>query len=93
MKAFDCDDRVSIGDGILRLHEQHPVCNTQWWIGEYVDKRGIVSILRQAPDRSFPKGYTRLDAVLAGKLAIRTWKAQLGDRLVRKACRELLDAQ
>lgn len=92
MTEPDRDEQVSIGRGFLRLTHHTTSGGIPWAEGEYVHRAGIVSILRQSADRGFPNGYTRLDAVIDGKLAIRTWEREWADRSIPKLARQLLGA-
>ena len=83
---YDYD--FSPGAGIMRLtsHDFRSGgirSGDQWWSGDYVDYRGIVSI--QMDDR-----FTRLDAVVNGRCHTRSWRRGFGDRTVTRLCRAFL---
>lgn len=72
----------AIGRGWLRIHHNDTKYG-EYCLGEYVDKRGFVSVYRQ-------DGLTRLDLVANGKLVMRSWKAWLPDRTITRRAREML---
>ncbi len=73
----------SPGEGMLRLAQHVTSRGDFWWTGDFVDYRGIVSIMREAT-------YTRLDAVAGNRCHIRSWRKNYGDRTVAKLCRAFL---
>lgn len=80
-EAFD--DSVSIGDGLLRMNQHGGGDAGFYWMGSYVDKRGLVTVYRQ-------KGYTRLDIVAGGRMLMRSWQVQYGDRTITRLARAFL---
>jgi hypothetical protein len=72
----------SPGAGLLRLHV---VSNSagNWWTGDFVDYRGIVSIQMEAT-------FLRLDTVAQGRCHVRTYGRRFGERTVAKLCRAFL---
>jgi hypothetical protein len=87
------EERVTVKRGLLRITSHRLDRGTKWATGDYVHPLGVVSILRQEPDRSFPGGYTRLDAVVGGKLVYRSWEREWADRSIPKLARQLLGAE
>lgn len=73
----------SPGAGVLRLTQHRWRENEKWWAGDFVDHRGIVSILRQSD-------YLRLDTVAGNRCHVREWQSYYGDRTVSRLCRALL---
>lgn len=87
------EERASMGRGLLRMTSHQLDRGARWAQGDYVHPAGIVSILRQEPDRSFPGGYTRLDAVIDGKLVYRSWMREWADHSLPKLARQLLGVE
>lgn len=87
------ENRSSLRHGLLRMTSHRLDSGLKWSTGDYVHSAGIVSILRQEPDRSFPRGYTRLDAVVGGKLIYRSWDREWKDHSLPKLARQLLGVQ
>ena len=85
--------RSSVRRGLLRITSHRLDSGTRWSNGDYAHPAGMVTILRQEPDRGFPNGYTRLDAIVGGKLIYRTWEHHWADRAIPKLARELLGAE
>lgn len=78
------DSTAHIGDGFLRLHRHGGTSGVGfYWMGEFVDRRGFVSVYRQ-------DGLTRLDIVHGGRLHIRTWRKYFGDRTIARLARAFL---
>jgi hypothetical protein len=79
--GYDYD--FSPAAGMLRLTARSGQDGVQWWDGDFVDYRGIVTI--SVEDR-----YTRLDTVAGGRCHVRTWTRGFGDRTVARLCRAFL---
>lgn len=75
--------RFSPGAGLLRLTHQTSSIGGEWWTGDFVDYRGIVSIQRE-------RRFTRLDTVADGYCHTRTYNKFYGDRTVTQLCRQFL---
>lgn len=73
----------SPGAGMLRLSRHVATSGGQWWAGDFVDYRGIVSVMREAT-------FTRLDTVAGNRCHTRTWHQYFGDRTVSQLCRSFL---
>jgi hypothetical protein len=73
----------SPGAGMLRLMTHKSDRHGDWWSGDFVDYRGIVSIQME-------QKFTRLDAVANGRCHTRSWRRAYGDRTVAKLCRAFL---
>jgi hypothetical protein len=71
-----------VGNGMLRMYS-HNDGRDVYWDGEFIDGRGIVSILRQAD-------YLRLDFATGGRCYTRHWDKYYGDRTVRRLCRAFI---
>lgn len=76
------DDNTSTRDGWLRM-SQHGKPDALYSMGEFVDRRGFVSVYRQ-------HDLTRLDAIAGGRMHIRTWQRYFGDRTISRLCRAFL---
>lgn len=77
------DDSISIGAGFLRIHKHGDLDVGHYWMGDYVDQRGFVSVYRQ-------EGLTRLDLVARGRMHMRTWQKSYGDRTISRLARAFL---
>ena len=75
--------RWSVARGMLRLFEQRTSRDDIYWLGEFLDPRGIVTIMREA-------SHTRLDMVHDGYAYSRTWRKFFGDRTVAKLARAFI---
>lgn len=73
----------SPGAGMLRLCSHGTSRNETWWSGDFVDYRGIVSVIREA-------NFLRLDAVAGGRCHVRSWLCCCNDTTVAKLCRAFL---
>lgn len=69
--------------GRLRLTTHTWRAGEKWWAGDFVDYRGIVSILRQSD-------LLRLDTVAGNRCHVRTYRSYYGDRTVAQLCRRFL---
>lgn len=76
------DDSFDPGDGILRLYTKESRLGP-YSDGDFVDKRGIVSIQME-------NTYLRLDTVFGGRCHVRTWHRAFGNRTVAQLCRAFL---
>lgn len=78
------DDSFDIGDGFTRW-----AAGTNGYDdGEVILPEGIVTVLMQGDDRNRP--LTRLDAVINGRLVIRTYEKRYSRRGVVRLARQLL---
>jgi hypothetical protein len=77
-------------EGWLRLNVHRTDFGT-YCTGEFLSRNGPVSVYQEEPGRTFKKGYTRLDAVIGGKLVYRTWDTKLGRRSIYREARTLLE--
>lgn len=75
--------RWSVARGMLRLHEHRTSRGELYWLGEFLDPRGIVTVMREAR-------YTRLDYVHDGFAYSRSWRKVFGDRTVCKLARAFI---
>lgn len=76
------DDSFHPGAGLLRL-SQHNISSGTYWSGDFVDRRGIVTIQMEST-------FTRLDAVVGGRCHMRTWRRAFGERTLHRLCRAFL---
>lgn len=92
--AFKVDQTVTTQDehygyafspegGMLRLCQHVTSHGKFWWSGDFVDYRGIVSIMRESR-------FTRLDTVAGNRCHTRSWSKNYGDRTVAQLCRAFL---
>jgi hypothetical protein len=65
----------------------------RFWTGDFFHRAGLVTILREGPTAGFPKGYTRLDAVIKGRLVYRSWRRFWSDRALPRLARDLLGVE
>jgi hypothetical protein len=86
------EDSMSIPPrGWLRLNV-HMTDRGKYHTGAFMSRDGFVEVYRQDPDPAFKKGYTRLDAVIDGRLVYRTWEKRLGERTIYREARAMLEA-
>lgn len=76
------DDSATIARGLLRLH-RHGEPGKPYWLGDYVCPLGIVTVYRQI-------NLTRLDAVIGGRLHMRTWPRFVADTTIPRLARDVL---
>jgi len=84
------ETRSGLSRPLLRL-TRNSTSRGPFWEGDYVHRAGIVSVLREGPTPAWPNGYTRLDAVLDGRLVFRSWERAWSDRAIPKLARQLLE--
>jgi hypothetical protein len=86
------EDSLSVPKaGKLRLFS-HRTAHGEYHTGDFTNREGMVAVYRQEPDRAFKKGYTRLDAVIEGRVLYRSWERRLGRRSIYREARRLLGA-
>lgn len=69
--------------GMLRLCSHETSRGEKWWSGDFVDYRGIVSVMRE-------RRFLRLDAVANNRCHTRSWRGYYGDRTVARLARAFL---
>lgn len=76
-------------EGLLRLVPNQS-SRGNFSTGEYIHRAGIVTILVAPTTPGRPLGYTRLDTVIDGRQAMRTFDRQYAERYLSRLCRDLL---
>jgi hypothetical protein len=87
------EEQASIKRGLLRMTSHQLDRGTKWATGDYAHPSGMVTVVRQEPDRRFPNGWTRLDAVVDGRLVYRSWEREWADHSIPKLARQLLGVE
>jgi len=77
------DYHWSVARGHLRLFPNKTSRGEYYWLGEFLDPRGIVTIMRE-------QKLTRLDYVLNGTAYSRSWRKHFGDRTLAKLARAFI---